>query len=144
MTSLAVEELKTTLNQEILVGDNNLNVEAVRPRIYKHNAPAGSLQVQIRDTNDKIIASSNSVTISSVSASAFFHGFIRFDINAGLKAGTTYRLFLVPSGYTFAESDYIGWVKDHEDRQVGIEYTPNAGFQSPLGTQVWTRDRKER
>ena len=144
MTSLAVEELKTTLNQEILVGDNNLNVEAIRPRLYKHNVPAGTLQVQVRDTNDKIISTSNSITITDISAVAFFHGFIRFDINAGLKAGTTYRLFLVPSGYTFTESDYVGWVKDHEDTQIGVSYSPSSGFLSPLSAQIWARNRTER
>ena len=146
MTSLAVEELKTTLTQDILIGVSNLNVEAIRPRLYKHNTATGSVTIEVRDTNGETIKASNTIAISALSAAAFFHGFIQFDINIGLKAETTYQIALVPSGgYSFGESAYVGWVLDHEDPQVGIGYSaPNNGFSSPRSLQLWTRDKLER
>lgn len=110
---LLVNELKTELVQQ-LSGDETRIVEAVRLKLYKHNSPAGSLFVEVRDENGGVISVSESIAISSLSESAFFHGQIRFYLNAYLKAGRSYQLALCSTGYSFSESAYVGWCLDFD------------------------------
>lgn len=146
MSEFPVEELVATLTQS-MTASKAQSIEAVRLHIYKHNSPAGSLIVKIKDSNGGVLATSNTVTISSISSAAFFHGYIRFDLNHSFLASDAFNLELSSSGYTFAESAYIGWVKDMSDndyRKYSTGYTPNIGFVSPLDCEFWERKKVTR
>jgi len=141
VSKIIVHELESSpLFQEITITDLNLDVTALRPYIYKHNAPGGNIQMQVRDSGNKILASSNTLTESDIGTDAFFYGAVKFDINVSLRKNTNYRLALVSGGgYSFAESDFFGWVNGAFDREiVDRNYTASNVFGLPLVCEIWT------
>lgn len=140
MTKLLVHELGTSLFQQITVGSNRLDVEAIRPHLYLHASPSGSLQVQIQDTNGKIVAQSNTRTITSMKTLAYAHKFFLFSIKASLKPNETYRIALVASGgYSFSESAYVGWCNGFDSRTHLASYGVPFGTRAPLDFELWTK-----
>jgi len=125
--------------QEITVGDSSRFVSNIRPHLYRHNSPSGSLRIDVRDVNDEIAKSSSVVAISAIDpGNDFFHGEIRFDIEFSFRAGETYRIFLVGvSGYTFAESAYIGWCRGFDLGKYPSDFSPKVGFNSSLLMELW-------
>ena len=139
---LVVYELTSTLYQEITTPNRRVNVRAIRPHIYKHNLPAGTLTINIRDTTGGLVKASDPVSISDIHTNGansqdFFHGYIRFDIEKDLLPNTTYRIELASSGYTFAESAYIGWCNDFDLRKYDADYSPNDGLVAAADMEIW-------
>lgn len=137
---LIVHELKAAgLIQEIKAPRNVL-VEAIRPHIYRHNSPTGSLKIQILDDSDVLITESEVIDIDDIGSQDFFHGYVRFLINVGLKEGLTYKIKLVGlSGYTFSESSYIGWCNDFDLSKYLASYNPATPLNRPLDIEIWER-----
>jgi hypothetical protein len=136
-------DVLTTLDQEITPTKNTF-VTSIRPHIYKHNLPSGSLRVKILDSGLTELASSNAVTIASIdsefSGVAFVHAYIKFDIEWGLTKDTDYFIRLeTEGGYTFAESDYVGWCKDFDLRKYSAAYESNIGWSSAYDFEVWEK-----
>lgn len=133
---LLVHELKTELVQNSR-GDKHNILEAIRLHLYKHNSPSGNLFVEVRDLNNQLVSRSEILPISSISEAPFFHGQVRFYVNAYLIAGNEYRIALCASEYTFNESAYIGWCADFDfktyPRQTEIL------MDSPLDYEIWER-----
>lgn len=134
---LVVHELVSTLSQTVRC-EALSNVIAVRVNLYKHNDPAGSLQVRIK-SNGQTIATSESIAISSVSAAAFSHGLVRFYITAQLQANRDYEIELVPSGYTFSEPAYIGWCADFDFQTYPTISPVTHPLLAPLHYELWTK-----
>lgn len=137
---LIVNELNTfALYQEMTTPDRVIQVVHLRPHLYKHLAPAGSFYMQIQDENGKKIVDSNSLSANDISASNYFHGYIRFDISATLRPETTYRFALKSTGYTFSESAYIGWCNDWDHDRYARDYTPANESVYPLDLEIWDK-----
>jgi len=141
---LLVAELDTFLYQEITIGDHDIFTYAMRPHLYIHNAPSGSLTMQIRDANKRLIEASETITIATMRTAfsnvAYIHSDFRFLIDAPLKKNTNYFIYLVPSGgYSFSESNYIGWCNDFDLRKVTADYASPVGYNSPLLLEIWDR-----
>ena len=139
---LIVDELgmqgTNELFQEITVGDSSRNVTNIRPHLYRHNSPTGSLRIDVRDLNGEIAKSSATVLISAIDpGNDFFHGEIKFDIDFSFRVGETYRIYLVGVGYTFSESAYIGWCRDFDLSKYPKDYTPGVGMNSSLLMELW-------
>jgi hypothetical protein len=134
---LLVEELKTTLSQSLTVGDNNVFAVAVRPHLYKHGSPTGSVRMQIQDENGKLIAQSAAVAISAISSENYFHGYVRFDFTEPLKSGSTYQFVLSSTGYTYSSSAFVGWCKDFDLRKYPSDYSPSDGMRSSFDLEIW-------
>jgi len=139
--TLVVFELQSDdLKQEIKVKDQNVQVAAIRPHIYRHRFATGSLFVEVQDVNDKIIITSNTIAISAIGTLDFFHGYVRFDIEASLQAEAVYRISLRSTGgYVFAESAYIGWVNDYDLQKYDRNFTPTNDIAAPLDMEIWER-----
>ena len=61
--------------QEVKTGTSSRFVSNIRPHLYRHNSPSGSLRIDVRDLNDEIAKSSNAVAISAIDpGNNFFHG----------------------------------------------------------------------
>lgn len=129
---LMVNELKTELIQE-LSGDDLSIVEAVRLHLYKHGAPGGSLFVEIRDEQSQLIATSETISIGSISEMMYFHGQVRFNINVYLRPASIYQLVLKSSGYSFSEGAYVGWCLDFDFNT----YPKNSAHAHDY--EIWTR-----
>lgn len=115
--NLCVSELGITgtyengrCRQRFTVGDRNLEIYAIRPHLYKHLAPAGSLYLQLQDENGGKIKDSETIAISAISSASYFHGMVRFLVVASLRKETTYFLELKGSGYTYGAGAHVAWV----------------------------------
>lgn len=111
-----VKPLDTTLTQEFKVENNRVQLAGLKPHLYFHNAPAGTFTMTLKNSNRTI--ASTTFTAASVktelgTANDYFHIYKLLSFEAVLLG--TYELELSASGYTFAESSYIGWIKDHEN-----------------------------
>lgn len=136
---LLVSELKTSIYQ-VVTPSENTQVEAVRVNLYKHNFPGGNLTLEIHDSNGELITSSaTSLTAGAVSSADFFHGFVRFYINASLMKNVSYRIVLKATGYTFSESAYFGWCVGFDLEVYPPSYDPALGFNAPLALEIWER-----
>ena len=147
---LIVKELKDPLDQELQTPDKPMFLYAIRPHLYRHNFPAGSLTVQILDTNKKLVGESETLNISEIdmddgsAPNNFYHGYVRFLIDTPLQSNTIYWIRLNYTGYSFSESAYIGWCTDWEHRKYDADYTANSGFGGALDMEIWTRVRRTR
>lgn len=147
MSTLMIEELDTIiLEQEFTTSEFVEDWGAVRPSLYKHNNPAGSLKMQVLDLQDQLVEESETITIQSITdaSDAFFSGHVRFLMNISMLPNTTLKLRLVSIGYAFAEAAYIGWNKDFDLRKLEVTYSPSAGFQSAFLWEPWALQRSEK
>lgn len=134
MTTLVVEELQTTLEQDFILELNRrYNVKAVRPYIYMHNAPSGTFTIKIKQGSE-VLASKDFTSAeikSDLSTSdnyAHIYKAIEFDEIIQLDKNT-YTIELSSSGYTYSDSSFIGWVRDYENIYNNLD-----GSQTSLGT----------
>lgn len=136
MSTLLIDELKTTLIQEINPEYTQL-VRAVRIDLAKIGSPAGSLKVTIKDEHNNPVGSSTLVAIASISEQNY-HGFIRFDLSAQLKANSSYKVVLSSQGYTFSDSNYIAWKRDYPKKGYELSTDNNNLFESAYSLEFWT------
>lgn len=137
---LIVNELKaaTPTYQSITVNKNSLLV-AVRPHLYIHSNPSGSLKIQILDSNDELITESETLIISDITTSSYFHGYVRFYVNLYLKKDVEYKIKLASTGYTYSKTSYVGWCNGFDLNKYEMDYTPVNLFTYPLDVEFWTR-----
>jgi hypothetical protein len=140
---LVVYELETSITQEIET-DEIILLESIRPHLYKHNNPAGSLFLEIRNLSDDLLFTSESVTIQSIhdaAGEAYFHGVVEFPINASLAKNTKYNIILKSSGYSFSELSYIGWCNGYDLKVVENSYVPAGDLADALIMEFWERKK---
>jgi hypothetical protein len=136
---LIVHELEASGLVQELTATKTTNIYAVRPHIYRHNFPTGSLKMQILDTSDNLIGESAEVTIASIGSADFFHGYVRFLFSCGVTKDTSYKFKLVSTGgYSFNESAYIGWCNGYDLGKYDTTYTTSI-INTPLDLEVWER-----
>lgn len=137
--TIIVYELLTELTQELTTDRRYKQVVAVRPHIYRHGSPVGSVYVEIRDESDAVVATSDTRAMADIGTGAYWHGKARFMISAQLAPSTTYKMVMVASGYSFSESAYLGWANSFDLSSIEATYTPAEGYGAPLAMEVWTR-----
>lgn len=121
MTKLVVDELKGTLSQTVTIASRKrFLVEAVRPYIYMHNAPAGTFTLSVKSGATTLVSKDFTSTeiksdLSTTDNYAHLWKALTFNEPLQLESGE-YELELSSSGYTFSNSSYLGWVKEHESR----------------------------
>ena len=141
MTLGLIELNSDNLKQEVR-STRAQHIAHIRPHVLKFDSPSGSIAMQIQDVNGKIIATSNFLTGAQISSATYFHGYIRFDINASLSSDTVYNISMRSTGgYSFAEANYFGWILEHNDFR---KYQPKTGIDidgmsSALDFEVWER-----
>lgn len=138
---LIVYELNTLVSQLVRPTKNTI-VEAIRPHLYKHNFPLGSIVVEIQNQDGDLISRSNEVLISDISNADFFHGHIRFDVKAYLQKGIAYRICIKAINYEFSETAYMGVCNSYDLHSYPSEYSPSSGGNAPLDLQIWGRFEK--
>jgi hypothetical protein len=137
---LIVHELEAAGVSQVLTPAKNIIVEAVRPHLYRHLNPSGNLKVEIYD-GVTLVATSEEIDISDIaSGSNYFHGYVRFYINAYLEADTAYTFKLVGGdGYTFDNAAYIGWCNDFDLIKYETETPETVALNRPLDIEIWER-----
>ena len=148
MTTLVVEELKTTLSQNFTInGERRYQLVAVRPKIYMHNAPNGTFSLSIKSGSTTLASKSfTSAEIKSDLSTSDNYAWIwknlAFDFTVPLEKGD-YSLELSSSGYSFSSSSYIGWVKDHESVFNTISGNPTSSLDNPFTFQLFEYRTRE-
>lgn len=137
---LIVNELKSGLLYQELTPTKNTIVSAIRPHLYIQNIPTGSLKIQILDQNNELIAESETIAISSITSSSYYHGYVRFYIDFYMQANVTYRIRLVGSSYSFSESAYVGWCNSFDLAKYPLNYTPSNSTNYPLDLEIWSKN----
>lgn len=141
---LVVYELDAPITQQIETKDRVILLEAIRPHLYKHNNPAGSLYLEITNEADELLFTSETLTIQSIHDEAgapYFHGLVRFYIDASLAPNTKYNIILKSTGYTFSEPAYIGWCNGFDLKLVENDYTPTGAIDDALIMEFWERKK---
>ena len=140
MTTLVIDELRTTLEQDFQVA-NRIQINTVRPMLYIHNAPAGSVTVTLKKGSTILSSATLSIAniISMASLSNFTWGTFSFylDEDVVLHPDTDYTLELSSSGYSYSESSYIGMVKPHENPKNTFEDTAINSYENAFGFELW-------
>jgi hypothetical protein len=143
MTKLVVEELKTTLIQEFTWNPvPRAHIAAVRPHLYTHGNPAGTFTLAILSAADVVLASQTFTAadlyfaLDTGNAYAQLYFPVIFDNRVHLPKGN-YKLRLSASGYSFSEASYLGWIRDHEDLKVPLDFTPASDLHNPLSYEIW-------
>lgn len=137
---IMVWELEASGLSQSFTPSKNTIVEAVRPHIYRHNFPTGTLKIEIYDSEDALVAESESIDIADIGSAAFFHGYVRFYIDAYLAADETYTFKLVgEDGYSFSEPAYCGWVNSVDLNKYPMGFSPANHAEYPLDLEIWER-----
>lgn len=135
---LVVHELKPSVFQ-VVKPTKTYAVEHIRPHIYKHGAPTGSVRVVIQDSDGLTVATSNEI-VSGDLGGAYFHGYVRFDIKVHLRADQQYRVLIEHVGFTsFDEANFFGVCTDFDLRKYDFIYLAPSNLLAPLDIEFWNR-----
>lgn len=139
---LIVRPIETYVEQKF-TPDSNKFVGAVRPHLYLHNHPAGSLKVQICAEDGTLLAESDEVEMSDITSANYYHGYVRFLITANLMKDVPYLFRVVGiNGYTFNESSYCGVCNDYDLQKYPRTSPPVANRFAALDFEIWSRSKK--
>lgn len=146
MTTIVVEELRTTLDQDFTTKlFPRLHLVAIRPYLYLHNNPAGTFTLSVYDSGSNLLES-KSFTASDVytaldTVNTYAHVWynVEFTNPLNLPAGV-YTMRLSASGYTFNNSSFIGWIREHENLKVPLDFTPTNDMFNPMAYELWSRN----
>lgn len=142
MTKLVVEDLQTTLEQDFTVYlERRITVAGIRPYIYMHNSPSGTFTFTLKRAGVTIASDSfDSTEIKSDLGTTDNYIHIWKVLNLAnvihLESGA-YSLELSSSGYTYSDSSYLGWVKEHEHLTSEINGSPLTDFNNPMSIQLF-------
>ena len=115
-------------------------VYAIRPHLYIHGSPAGTVTVQIQDDMGRVVQEATPLTITTLKTLAYAHGYFRFLMSANLAQDATYRIAVVcGGGYSFSESAYVGVCHDWDNTKATLSYTANGSFEKPLDIEIWEK-----
>lgn len=138
---LIVKEVLTSVFQTFKP-KKNVFVGLVRPHLYIKNNPTGNVKVQIRSSDDSLIAESETIDFSEITSTIEYHGYVSFYIDASLMKNISYRFcVVVGGGYSFSESAYCGVCNDYDLRKYQPE-TPKHPWVAPLDFEIWSRSSK--
>jgi len=142
MTALVVEELLTTLEQPFSIYlDRRITVAGLRPKIYMHNSPSGTFTFTLKRSG--VTIASDSFTSTEIKSDLgtsdnYIHIWKFLDLSNVIHLGRgDYTLELSSSGYTYSDSSYLGWVKEHENLTNEIEGVPLTNFNNPMAFQLF-------
>lgn len=139
---LIVKLLESHLTQ-VLIPKKTVNVGAVRPHIYLHNNPEGSLKVQILTEDDVLISESDEIEISQITSAPEYHGYVTFNVSASLLKGTRYKFSVVAAnGYEFSELSYCAVCNDYDLRKYDTTTPVVHSTVAPLDLEIWSRSNK--
>ncbi len=141
MTTLLVEPLITTLSQDFnLKNDTRYSIGAFIPYIYMHNAPAGTFTLSIIKSAVTVFSQSfdctdikTSLTTTDNYAHVFYPVIPVPDIQ--LDKGL-YTAEISSSGYTYSSGSFLGWIKQFEDLNNILDYTPSNDGENPLALRL--------
>jgi hypothetical protein len=145
MSSLLVEQFLGDgypMEQKITRDLNERSrIAVIAPYIYMHNAPSGSFTFEIKKIDNTVVYSKTftSSDIKTLLNTTFdyAHVFIPFvpDEPVYIEKGQ-FKLVLSSSGYFYNRSSFLGWIRQHENLNNEIDYTPSNDAENPLAYRL--------
>lgn len=139
MSTLVIVDCNNSVYQSIRT-TRHIDLVALRPRLYLHGSPSGTIKVAVQNSSGLTIAESSDQTITDLKTNTYAHGYYRFYITASLVKDEDYRFCVIcGGGYSFSESAYVGVCTDWDSTKSQLDYTPSSAFEYPLDFEAWER-----
>jgi len=148
MTTLAAEELKTTLTESItLTKDRIYHMGGLKIKLVMFNAPSGTFTLSLKQgatthASKDFTSADIKTDLSTSNNYAWIWKAIEFSNLVALKKGV-YDLVLSSNGYTHSAISFLAWTKSFESifparTDAFIDYTTN-----PLDVLIYERMRED-
>lgn len=141
---LLVEELKENMDlvQPFSYSlETRVQVAAMIPYLYMHNAPDGDFYFEI-DKNDGTFSYTKHFTSDDIKASLntsdnSAHVFFPIvpESPMFLEKGD-YTFYLYAENYVYNRSSFIGWIRQHENLNNAVSNTPSNDAENPLAFRL--------
>jgi len=141
MTTLLVDNLVVSLQQTIdVTSSERIHVAAFYPYLYVYNMPSGTFTFELIKSSVTVFSqtfTSVDIQTSLGTANSYMHCFYPIIPTSLVQMEEgTYTVKITSSGYTATEASYLGWIRQHENIQNGINYTPSSDRQNPLAIRI--------
>lgn len=133
---LIVETLYTSLTQQINCNsEKRVHIGAIIPYLYFHNLSSGEFKFEILKS-DSVIYSHffDWKDIKGSIAEDYFHVYYPVVPSnpVQIEEGTYSIVLTALSGYNVEGNSFLGWIKQHEDIQLKMDYLPDSDNQNTL------------
>jgi len=121
-----IDELRTELTQTITFYKRT-HIYSIAPYLYKSGTVAGDIKISITVSGSELF--SKTLNISEINGNGgivdgnYFHGYINFQDDCILDAGTYTIKMEALGAYSFSEDSMWGWRVDHENELYFNEET---------------------
>jgi len=140
VTTLLAEPLYTELSHNFTLSFERYSIGAISPYLYIHNTPSGTFTFSLSSTQGVIFTSTFSCAQIKTAMSTtdnYIHAFYPIIPSAPLPLTSgSYTAKLTSSGYTYSSGAFIAWVKQFEDLNNELGYTPIDDSENPLAMRI--------
>lgn len=149
MSTIIAEQLETTISQTInMKAYRKYELAGLKAKLYMHNAPAGTFTLALKSGgntlwSDTFTSAELQSDLSTANNYLWIWKAFTFSTPIIIKSGT-YTLELSSSGYTYAYSSFMGWIKDYESIFHELEDTPvQDGIDNPHSFRLFEYKKAE-
>ena len=137
MTSLLVNELRSTLEQDITLKlSGRCHVGSIMPYLYMNDAPSGTFKFQLLRYSDVVYErefTSGDIKASLGTTDNYAHVFYPVIPLGKIKLESgDYILKLSSTGYSYSPTSFIGWCQQFENVQNEMDYIPASPLKNSL------------
>lgn len=138
MSTLLVEPIKQSLEQSFNLSlTKRYIVASMMPYLYLHNSPSGNFKFSILKNGNQVfekLFNSEDIKAALNTDNDFAHVFYPIIPSDPLILGRGYFTVKIeaPENYRFRQNSFIGWVRQFEDLNNKLNYTPLSDNENPL------------
>lgn len=144
MTTLLVEQLyeSAELEQNFTFNLNKrVRLAAFYPYIYMHNAPVGDFYIGIQKNDGAFYYEKHftSADIKALMNTEFNSAHVFMPVipeTPILLEKGEYQIFLYAENYVYKRSAFLGWIKQHENLNNEMDYSPSNDAENPLAFRL--------
>lgn len=133
---LVVETLQNSLEQEVVcTSENRVHIGAIIPYLYFHNLSSGQFKFELLSGDNVLYEHLFSYSdIKGLVSGNYLHTYFPIVPTSPIQLEQgNYKLRIsVVSDYSVKSTSFLGWVKQHEDIQLPMQYNPNNDNENTL------------
>lgn len=135
-----------TLTETIRVPEGGfIVIGGIRFLVHHHNCSGGTFSMTIKDASNNTIYTETitKAQLDSAEGSGNDYYGVWYNMTVAqvitLLPGNYTFNFTDDSGYSFTDdTNYIGWVKPHEDLRISTDYAISSIGKIPFGLEIWS------
>lgn len=131
---LVVETLQDSLEQDVILDyQGRIHIGAIIPYLYFHNLSSGLFKFQL--IKNSVVLHEQEFSYLDIKAGKtdnymhVYHPIVPVD-PIQLENGTYTFKIMVISDYSVTGNSFLGWIKQHEDIQLPMNYVPTSDIQN--------------